>query len=122
MIGRLVSLLVLGVLPASAAFGQNLLPFEWSYRRGDEAAWYTAHHRPKGWEAMNLGLSWESQGIVSGGVIGLRCEAVLPRDYRKAGLRLVVRMHGQETDVYVNGRAVVTGEDFTAALRRARVR
>lgn len=108
MIGRVFLLLVSAILLATEVLSQNLLPFEWSYRRGDEAAWYTADHRPKGWEAINLGLSWESQGIVSGGVIGLRSEAVVPRGYRKTGLRLVLRMHGQETDMYVNGRAIVT--------------
>jgi cephalosporin-C deacetylase len=85
-----------------------MLGFDWSIRYGDQPEWYTATERPRGWDTLNVGLSWESQGFRNHDVACLRNEVVVPTGYRNAGVRLELRQHAEAVDVFVNGRQLVS--------------
>jgi cephalosporin-C deacetylase-like acetyl esterase len=101
----------------TALQGQNLLKHEWKFNTGDFRAWSQADFDDSDWRSMEVGISWENQGLETYDGFGwYRQQVLVPESLKKeaenrGGLILYLGRIDDCDVTYWNGEVIgQTGE------------
>lgn len=106
---RTFAICLLLTAPLSA---QNLLPSEWKFSVGDDAAWSSAQFDDSGWGTIKAGILWESQGYPGlDGIAWYRAQAVIPsalkaKAQKYGGLVLKLAKIDDADETFLNGQLI----------------
>ena len=99
-------LIPLLLLLATTLHAEGLLGHDWHYRHGDDPTWLAPETAAADWPSLNLGISWEQQGVNNGNAVLLQ-RVSIPATLRPAGLVLRLRLGADATDLFLNGHQLL---------------